>query len=477
MFGSSILEAAIAVIFVYLLLSLMCTALNEGIASLIQQRGKNLFEGIKNLLNDPTFTGLAQQVYNHGLIGGISQNAANPGKQTRLPSYISSENFSLALLDILGTRGIISAEYGDLLAAAESADDAYDEALRAAGGAASDPKLAEAVEAAKNAQEQARAALEAIADKAKAAYDQAVQATNAQPGEAELARRALETRNASEKIRATIAMLDARRAAVASAKNPKELRLLLLAGSTLKQALALGRSFAAQYPDPLGNIEQALKRLPEGHTKETLLVLVEKTRREVVEVEHQAEAFRRNLENWFNDAMDRVGGWYKRWTQRVLLILATLLVLAANADTVMLVQQLSANSALRASLVAAAEDAVRTLPRPGGAEPEAAAPESDIKTGGAKRDETSIQYVLQKTQSLQLPVGWSFDPNDPRYFQSPEFSRDFAGWAFYKIFGLLVSILAVSMGAPFWFDTLSKFVNLRSAGTPPGETRKSAPQS
>ena len=88
-------------------------------------------------------------MYNHGLIGGISQNAANPGKQTRLPSYISSENFSLALLDILGTRGIISAEYGDLLAAAESADDAYDEALRAAGGAASDPKLAEAVEAAK----------------------------------------------------------------------------------------------------------------------------------------------------------------------------------------------------------------------------------------------------------------------------------------------------------------------------------------
>ena len=61
MFGSSILEAAIAVLFVYLLLSLMCTALNEGIASLIQKRGKNLFEGIKNLLNDPTFTGLASR--------------------------------------------------------------------------------------------------------------------------------------------------------------------------------------------------------------------------------------------------------------------------------------------------------------------------------------------------------------------------------------------------------------------------------
>ena len=57
MFGSSILEAAIAVIFVYLLLSLMCTALNEGIASLIQQRGKNLFEGIKTSLTTPPSPG------------------------------------------------------------------------------------------------------------------------------------------------------------------------------------------------------------------------------------------------------------------------------------------------------------------------------------------------------------------------------------------------------------------------------------
>ena len=188
MFGSSILEAAIAVLFVYLLLSLMCTALNEGIASLVQKRGKNLFEGIKNLLNDPTFTGLAQQVYNHGLIGGISQHAAEPGKKTRLPSYVSSENFSLALLDILGTRGIISAEYGDLLANAESADDAYEEALRAAKATPGDPQLAAAVESAKAAQERTVAALQAIADKAKAAQDQAAQAASANPGDAELSR-------------------------------------------------------------------------------------------------------------------------------------------------------------------------------------------------------------------------------------------------------------------------------------------------
>ena len=81
--------------------------------------------------------------------------------------------------------------------------------------------------------------------------------------------------------------------------------------------------------------------------------------------------------------------------------------------------------------------------------------------------------VLQKAGDIKLPIGWSSNPNDPRYFGYPELSP---GWVFYKLFGLLISVLAVSLGAPFWFDTLSKFVNLRSAGTPPGETRKSAPQ-
>ena len=70
MFGSTALEVAVGVIFVYLLLSLVCSVSNEWVASILNQRGKNLLEVTKNLLNDPTFTGLAQQVYGHGLIDG-----------------------------------------------------------------------------------------------------------------------------------------------------------------------------------------------------------------------------------------------------------------------------------------------------------------------------------------------------------------------------------------------------------------------
>jgi hypothetical protein len=86
--------------------------------------------------------------------------------------------------------------------------------------------------------------------------------------------------------------------------------------------------------------------------------------------------------------------------------------------------------------------------------------------------------VLRSTENVQLPIGWSSKPDDPRHFKFLDFewSPKYAGWVFYKLFGLMISILAVSLGAPFWFDTLSKFVNVRSAGAPPGEIRKSAPQ-
>ena len=40
-------------------------------------------------------------------------------------------------------------------------------------------------------------------------------------------------------------------------------------------------------------------------------------------------------------------------------------------------------------------------------------------------------------------------------------------WIVAKFIGLLISILAVSMGAPFWFDVLNKLVNIRLSGTRP----------
>jgi hypothetical protein len=46
-----------------------------------------------------------------------------------------------------------------------------------------------------------------------------------------------------------------------------------------------------------------------------------------------------------------------------------------------------------------------------------------------------------------------------------------------KILGILFTTIAVSLGAPFWFDVLNKFVNLRSAGDRPENKTKKADSS
>src|SRR5436305_8223650 len=175
MFGSSVLDVAIGIVFIYLVLSMICTTINEGFATIVNKRGANLFEGIKNLLNDPAFTGLAQQVYSHGLVDGISQNAINPNKSNRLPSYMSSKTFALALLDVLGTHGVVAAAQGELLSRAEKADDEY----RAE--AAKTHRNDAAVQAKKKDAEGAKAAVVAAETQPSGAYEQARQAPNADP--------------------------------------------------------------------------------------------------------------------------------------------------------------------------------------------------------------------------------------------------------------------------------------------------------
>src|SRR4051812_21786851 len=367
MLGSSVLDVAIGIVFIYLVLSMICTTINEGIATIVNKRGTNLFEGIKNLLNDPAFTGLAQQVYSHGLVDGITQNASDPDKPNRLPSYMCSKTFALALLDVLGTHGVVAAAQGDLLSKAEKADDEY----RAE--AAKTPRNDAAVQAKKAAADQAKADLVAAETQARAAYDQARQAPGADPAVVAQAKQALDAAGTAVK------MLAARQAAIDASDNPKDAQRLKAASDTLETALVAGRTLVAELPNQLANFQEAVRRLPEGHTKEALFVLIAKAKREATSIDTQVVHLRQEVEGWFNEAMDRVGGWYKRWTQRILLIVAFVLVLVLNTDTLLLVQHLSTEKDLRASILEQAQ-----------------------KTG-------NFDQVPERLDTLGLPLGWSLD--------------------------------------------------------------------
>jgi hypothetical protein len=114
MFGSGILEVAIGVIFVFLLVSLLCSAVREGIESWTKTRAAYLEYGIRGLLHDENGSGLARSFFNHPLIYGLYAERYQPGRSDRrpgllalgknLPSYIPARNFAVALMD-LAARG------------------------------------------------------------------------------------------------------------------------------------------------------------------------------------------------------------------------------------------------------------------------------------------------------------------------------------------------------------------------------------
>ncbi len=86
MFNSLILDVAIGLVFVYFILSLLCSVIIEAIASISQWRASMLRQKIGELINDPV---VLKNLY------------ANPLFLGQTPSYISSRSFVLALLGSL----------------------------------------------------------------------------------------------------------------------------------------------------------------------------------------------------------------------------------------------------------------------------------------------------------------------------------------------------------------------------------------
>src|SRR5215212_1625019 len=97
MFGLEILDVVLGLAFVYLLLSLVCSAINEYVAALLNLRGRALIQGIEQLLEDTKDPDLKLDVLNHRLIRSM-YNRSVFGRE-REPSYIPARTFAMALID------------------------------------------------------------------------------------------------------------------------------------------------------------------------------------------------------------------------------------------------------------------------------------------------------------------------------------------------------------------------------------------
>jgi hypothetical protein len=348
MFGSVVLDVAIGMAFVYLLLSLIASVVQEMLASFMQLRAANLERGLRSLFSGDSLGAemdLVNCIYDHGLVRGLySDPKRDSGKLPSifrrkmdwvrmvmrrvigisadkpltiavdpllLPSYIPSRTFALALIDVL---------------------------------------------------------------------------------------------NANKKEGA---------AAMAS----------------IKDALATHNNKAAQ----------------------ALLTLAIDAKGDVV-------AFQRNLEQWYNDAMDRVSGWYKRYTQRALIVIGLLLAIALNVSSVRVARTLWLDRDARQAMVDAAGNYAKSNP--------AAASAVNADAGKLKAQlQTDVDTFNEVTTSSLLPLGWKRSWHSyESYFETAPKDATFS--ALTVLAGWIVTALAISFGAPFWFDTLNRFMVVRSTVKP-----------
>lgn len=174
------------------------------------------------------------------------------------------------------------------------------------------------------------------------------------------------------------------------------------------------------------------------------------------------ESFRFALENQFDAVMDRASGWYKRYTQRIALIVATLIVVCANIDSIAITSQLSSNPAIRLKLVEVAAQQLANAD-PNENKPSESTQKSNDALNLAQTSTTSALEHFDATQKLMLNNGLQFGWVD--------FPGSLQAWAA-KVVGLLVSIFAISLGAPFWFSVLQRFMQVRATGQQPNEKEK-----
>jgi len=168
-------------------------------------------------------------------------------------------------------------------------------------------------------------------------------------------------------------------------------------------------------------------------------------------------AFQRNLEQWYNDGMDRVSGWYKRYIQRVLIVIGLVMAIAFNVDSIRVARTLWLDRDARQAMVSAAGSYTTGHSAP-------AKPTDDVETLKAQLQQNVKAFNDVTTTSL-LPLGWKHPWKDYKsYWKDDQKSAALSGLRLMA--GWLMTALAISLGAPFWFDTLNRFMVVRSTVKP-----------
>jgi hypothetical protein len=207
--------------------------------------------------------------------------------------------------------------------------------------------------------------------------------------------------------------------------------------------------------------------------------------------------FRRHLEDWFDETMDRASGWYKKHIQFILFFIGLAIAIVFNVDTIKIVNKLEKDPKLREQIVQQADAFVKDHPN---LDTELMQQQIDYKkavavnmkndsainknsvVGYAKDSVELAKYqFLKARRDTLMNRAESIMKNDINNvhqvlgleWDNYEYGHSLILSLLKSLLGWVITALALSLGAPFWFDLLNKLMKLRgSIATPTSDDKE-----
>lgn len=199
------------------------------------------------------------------------------------------------------------------------------------------------------------------------------------------------------------------------------------------------KSFADGVTEMLFDDDGTVNQLPDN-LKARLVPLLREAKGNTLEV-------KAGLERWFDDAMTHVEATYKRWATSFLFVFGLGLAVAGNVSTIDVAQQLWQDPVTRQAVVDSA---------------------TQVANNNGTDNLADVSASVDGLEQLEMPIGYrgcdagAVEPCTAfrwSHFDWRTWSQAFGGW--------LLTALMLMLGAPFWFDLLSRLVSLRTAGSKP----------
>ena len=534
-----VLDIAIGLIFIYLVLSLLASEIQELLATLLQWRAKHLKESIENLLEGSKDTKeekqvkkLVQSLYNEPLIENLNQEAKGFiekafrsitwllsytyrvvtnkknkekgvfGDKRSGPSYISSETFATTLIETLKfsvlTENLVESRLDNFskkiisdirkIAELSNIDLESDEAFKVL-----DNEILDII----NCFKQNKTTLLTSIERMSESLDRYTKPYFENASLKDFVQQV-------QSYKLNIFGEKNERAIIAGGLKPSLTEIIDSINIKSKIYKEIEATISAKDGETYQKIKEVLKDLPPS-VHDSLASLARRAKTRVQKTENEIHQLTEEISIWFDRSMARASGVYKRNAKGVAILIGLVIAFAINADTFHIFNELSSNEILRQVVTERASQIALSSSN------------SEII------DQSELERIKIETNSalkdISLPIGWNpanlsqqLGCSFINKVQSIETrsTNDNQEWSLFfnhclseqqnsaslfipkKIFemmltypfaalkmiaGWFLSGIAIAMGAPFWFDLLGKVVNVRNSGSqPPSAANQANPK-